>query len=550
MSLIPNSRVARVAPKEKAGTAVNQPAQPAPAKAARKPVAPPPPQTPILPVRWSRLIRLFLIALLGVATTLTQAATYYVAPTGSDANPGTLAQPFYNISKATALALPGDTILMRGGTYFYTNTIRITNSGAPGAHIKLWAYTNELPFLDFSGMADDAANRAFLLTTNGNWWHFKGLEIYRAGDNGMKIESSHNIIEQCSFHHCRDSGLQIGFADSTPDNPALCASNLVLNCDSYLNYDPRASGGNADGFACKLHPGEGNVFRGCRAWENSDDGWDLYKAAYRIVLEDCWTWHNGDPASFGVGQAGNAGGFKMGGDSNYAGHHLFYRCIAFNNRYGSSSAGKAFHQNDNQAGLILYNCLSFSNNYNYSLNNDIPESHVLKNCVGFAGVTKNAATNSTCIQTSNSWNFSTNVITANAADYGDLSETAAKAPRQTDGSLPGGFARLLNGSDLIDRGVDVGLPFNGARPDLGPFEFSIAPASPSMIDLAGSGWTNGGFRIRVTGLNSHGPVLIHASTNLPSWQPIHTNVPVTGELLYLDTNATTHSQRFYRAEEK
>jgi hypothetical protein len=318
-----------------------------------------------------------------------------------------------------------------------------------------------------------------------------------------------------------------------------------------LNYDPRASGGNADGFACKLHPGEGNVFRGCRSWENSDDGWDLYKALYRIVLEDCWTWHNGDPASFGAAQAGNAGGFKLGGDSNFAGHHLVYRCIAFNNTgYGQSSAGKAFHQNDNQAGLILFNCLSFSNNYNYAINNDVPEDPVAKNCVGFAGITKNAAFVTTAIFVSNSWNYASNLVTATAADYGALSETAAKAPRHADGSLPAGFARLVAGSDLIDKGVDVGFPFSGPAPDLGPFEFAVAIQMPSVIDPIRSGWTNGGFRLRATGFTGHGPVLVHASTNLLTWQPIYTNAPLTGELQFLDTAATNQPKRFYRTEEK
>ena len=49
---------------------------------------------------------------------------------------------------------------------------------------------------------------------------------------------------------------------------------------------------------------------------------------------------------------------------------------------------------------------------------------------------------------------------------------AAAAPRQPDGSLPAGFARLVSGSDLIDKGLDVGLPFNGSAPDLGAYEFN------------------------------------------------------------------------------
>jgi hypothetical protein len=44
-------------------------------------------------------------------------------------------------------------------------------------------------------------------------------------------------------------------------------------------------------------------------------------------------------------------------------------------------------------------------------------------------------------------------------------------PRQPDGSLPVlSFLHLAGGSDLIDVGTDVGLPFLGSAPDLGAFE--------------------------------------------------------------------------------
>jgi len=473
-------------------------------------------------------------------------AEYYVAPSGNDTNAGSLAAPFYTIAKAVPLAHSGDTIWVRGGTYFYTNTITITNSGAPNALIRLWAYGAEHPVLDFSAMADADPNRGFLLKTNQSWWHFKGLEIYRAGDNGMKVEGSCNIIEMCSFHHNRDTGLQMGLADGDENDGTVMASNLVLNCDSYLNYDPRHSGGNADGFACKLSPGQSNVFRGCRSWENSDDGWDLFKSNFQIVLEDCWTFHNGDPASFGVSSVGNAGGFKLGGDSSFGAPNIVRRCIAFNNHYGGSSAGRAFHQNDNTRGLTLYNCLSFSNNYNYALNNDIGESHVMKNCVGFAGVTKNVSTNSTTIQVNNSWNLPS--VTPNPADYLNLDENLAKAPRNADGSLPNnGFARLVSASDLIDKGVKVGLPFSGSAPDLGAFEFVPGPV---LFDTTRCGWTNGGFQLALSGLSGHGPVVLHASSNMTSWSPFLTNPPVSGTLQLLDSSASNHSRRYYRAEEK
>jgi hypothetical protein len=42
---------------------------------------------------------------------------YYVATTGSDQNPGTLAEPFRTIQKAAVKMKPGDTCLVRGGVY-------------------------------------------------------------------------------------------------------------------------------------------------------------------------------------------------------------------------------------------------------------------------------------------------------------------------------------------------------------------------------------------------------------------------------------------------
>ena len=58
------------------------------------------------------LILLFLY----VSLTLS-GATYYVAPNGSDSNPGTLASPFFTLNKAWTLVASGDIIYMRGGTY-------------------------------------------------------------------------------------------------------------------------------------------------------------------------------------------------------------------------------------------------------------------------------------------------------------------------------------------------------------------------------------------------------------------------------------------------
>ena len=393
---------------------------------------------------------------------------WFVSPTGSDANPGTIAAPFATLNKAIAVVQPGQTIFMRGGTYLPSATIRITNSGTAGARIKLLAYPNETPYLNFTNQPYGSNNRGILFPTNANYWTVGGLEIGYAGDNGIKVEGSHHRFEQCTFHHCGDTGLQIGFGhDDVNPGGQLAAFIEVVNCDSYLNYDPDNNGGDADGFAAKMHCGQGIVFTGCRAWENSDDGWDLFETDYSVVISNCWTWKSG------VAQ-GNGNGFKLGGNGaggDSMGTHYAYNCVAFAHKVNG------FTQNSHKDGVVVINCLSFTNGtsgYNYFMEGNLNsgKQNVFKNNVGIrrnpASSGNNFIEDNAPVEQNNSWNLA---VTPNVADYASLLETAAKATRQPDGSLPTGFARLIAGSDLIDQGVNVGQAYNGVAPDLGPYEY-------------------------------------------------------------------------------
>jgi hypothetical protein len=60
------------------------------------------------------MIRCFLLLVLGVQL---QAATYYVAKTGNDSNPGTIGSPKLTIQAAANLAVAGDTVKVGDGTY-------------------------------------------------------------------------------------------------------------------------------------------------------------------------------------------------------------------------------------------------------------------------------------------------------------------------------------------------------------------------------------------------------------------------------------------------
>jgi hypothetical protein len=82
--------------------------------------------------------------------------TFFVAPDGDDANPGTLAQPLRTVARARDLvraknaAMTGDiTVYLRGGTYSLTSTLIFTDadSGTGGFFVKYLAYPGERPLI-------------------------------------------------------------------------------------------------------------------------------------------------------------------------------------------------------------------------------------------------------------------------------------------------------------------------------------------------------------------------------------------------------------------
>ncbi len=394
------------------------------------------------------------------------ANTYYVATTGSDSAAGTIVAPFLTIPKAYSVAVAGDTILVRGGIYNLATTISLSKSGTSSAMYCLLSYPGERPILDYSAMVVGSSNRGIKLS--GNYWYVKGFDVRKAGDNGIYVSGSYNVIEFCAFYRNSDTGVQLGGGAS---------HNRIINCDSYYNVDP--SQGNADGFSPKLDVGTGNSFYGCRSWQNSDDGWDGYlRPSDSVVttIDSCWSFDNGYLES-GSPSTGNGNGFKMGGGDAVNGvsngdslrHEMTLRhCLAFDNRV------KGFDQNNNRGSMTLLNCTSYRNgSYNFSIPGIIRvgETMTVVNCVayGSTGVTLYHPT----VLLTNSWQ---SPFSPTAADFVSLDTTGVRGPRKADGSLPDiSFMHLASGSQMIDAGTNVGLPFLGNGPDLGAFEFD-----PSM----------------------------------------------------------------------
>jgi len=426
-----------------------------------------------------------LLVVVAAATVALRAngAEYYVAPWGLDANAGSIESPFSTFTKAINVAAAGDTIYARGGAYSLASRIRIQKSGGAGNPINLWAYPGETPILDFSANSS-TSDRGIQL--EGNWWRIKGLTIQNAPDNGLWISGSDNVLDQLVLRWNKDSGLQLSGSGAVhPTN------NLVLNTDSYENYDPANHGENADGFAAKFREiGPGNVFRGNRAWGNSDDGWDFWEAAHGVTVEDSWAFKNGFNIWGDTSFDGDGNGVKLGHDS---GTHVLENLLV----WGHPTNGVDVNGNATDIelpsqpiphGVEVVNVTAYNNgSRNFRFDESYP--HVVRNNVslGSSGVIMNSGV----VHDHNSWNGA--AYAADAGDFLSLDDAGATGPRQPDGSLPAlDFLRLNAGSNLINAGVDVGLPYSESAPDLGAFEF--VPLQPADFDSDGgdlANWTSG-----------------------------------------------------------
>ncbi|ACS85679.1 right-handed parallel beta-helix repeat-containing protein [Musicola paradisiaca] len=382
---------------------------------------------------------------------------YYVSPTGSSSNSGNSFSAPMSFSAALSAVNPGEMILLKPGTYTVTytaskaNTIKFSKSGSSGSPIYVVAANCGKAVFDFSFPADQWVQASYGFYVTGNYWYFKGVEVTRAGYQGAYVTGSHNTFENTAFHHNRNTGLEINNGGSY---------NTVLNSDAYRNYDPKKNGSMADGFGPKQKQGPGNRFVGCRAWENSDDGFDLYDTTEKVVIENSWAFRNGIDFWSDSSFAGNGNGFKLGGNKA-AGNHRITRSVAFSN------VSKGFDQNNNTGSVTVVNNVSYKNGINYGFGNDVAsgQKHYFRNNVSLSG----SVTVSNADAKYNSWDTGP---AATSSDFASLDTTLATVARDSDGSLQeNALFRLSADSKLINAGTKVdGISYLGSAPDLGAFE--------------------------------------------------------------------------------
>jgi parallel beta-helix repeat protein len=203
-------------------------------------------------------ISLFILTFLIPIRIYAAGNTYYVAKSGcSDSNAGSLSGPFCSISKGIGVMQPGDTLLLRAGTY---PSFEVKKSGTNGNYLTIQSYNGEHVTVSGGGSTIDINGSDYI--------HIKGLEVTGATGNygagiRMKSSSNNNLIEENTVHgnlgpHTHGIMIDSGSYNIISDNIAYnntevglkiqgtSTGNQLLDNTSYGNVgDPP----NSDGIA-------------------------------------------------------------------------------------------------------------------------------------------------------------------------------------------------------------------------------------------------------------------------------------------------------------
>lgn len=442
-----------------------------------------------------------LLFILLLFTSVCYGNKYYLSPTGSDAGNGTIGSPYLTLNKVWTYVSAGDTVYLRGGVYSLNYQPYLTGkSGTSGNYINVWNYPGEQP--SFTRGGSYPANYGIYFS--GNYLWFKGIEIYGFTQVGytnsvvamISYSCNYCIFENFNIHHCC-TGLYLQGGSSSY---GTCTGNLIIDSDFHHLVDPYTPApnqfGNSSGISInRVQTGGINTVRGCRFWQNADEGMDVFMNDGMVIIDRCWAWNIGympginvgdtDPDTLITASGCNGMGFKLGGMRIDHGDTVLRKitnCLVYRVKA---------HAFDWNGSSNLYCAAEIYNNTTYKINGyqgyafNFPDgtyAHKVRNNVTYIDYFSwHVHFTANTIQDHNTWNPATGV-TVSDADFVSLDPGELDNTRQNDGSLPEiNFMRPVPTSDLIDKGVYVGINYSGAAPDLGAFEIGYVSSRYKLL---------------------------------------------------------------------
>jgi len=414
----------------------------------------------------------------------------------------------------------------------------IGRSGTPGNPISYIAYppdyeSGNFPIIDGSLLTSvDGWNQGIIIEF-AQYIVIKGLTVRNIKQgpqflvNGVPAQCwaigytasgcANMTFENCTSHDIQGRGY---WYDSGawniwdgPNAPFTSDTTRFINCDAYNLYDALSTspGNSADGWKCGNYVRGVLYITGCRAWNYSDDAIDPGGAGKKFITS-CWMMST-TKYDISTTWPMEGGGLKTGGfGDDQTGHYdpngryvVVKNCIAaYCKGYGFYNNLEADAQNNAQyLNNIAYRCYSgFSDIFR-----PVTRTTEYRNNISIYSTSKQSgydplyevaiyypssypASNNNWLGTNSTtdwpgWKYNP-AVSVTDADFVSVDANELTTPRKSDGSLPDiNFLRLAAGSDLIDAGVDVGLPYYGSAPDMGYSEYTAgAVVAPSPLYIS------------------------------------------------------------------
>lgn len=243
-------------------------------------------------------IKLFAALMIAAISIPAYAATYYVAPTGNDANNGTtLATPVKTIKAGLSKAKATDDIVyvMTG---VYEEAVNVSQNG-----ITLSAYPDNKPVIDGTTKLP-VVSWGVLLAVSGNNNKVSGFEVKNSnmtgtfvGGYGIEVIGHHNLISNMNVHHTWEQAVYIHGDYNTVEDSSVWqgafrnSRNTGQVTSGWGTGMSAARNRNAEA----IKPGITShaTFRRNKVYNNWGEGLSCFEADYCVlednVVYDNWT---------------------------------------------------------------------------------------------------------------------------------------------------------------------------------------------------------------------------------------------------------------------
>ena len=445
-------------------------------------------------------------------------ATYYVATTGDNADPGTLAEPWETITYAESQVSAGDTVYIRAGTYD-EGEISITENGTPGQDITFRAYGSEEVILQkgagddfifdctadyriFQGFELDSENARSVVRLDGDYDQLLDCDLHDASWWAMvDVGGDHCTVDHCTFlnnyvavdEDAAGVGCSGGQAYLTV---SFCTFENMRGDGIIVDHNTGTEGVDYDGFSFhdnEIFPGAGNQLcceGGIDVKRGNGECYNNYIHDYRATDQSCGGTGSNGEAIFLHGTDVNSWVVRdniienctigiwltSGIEADVYRNVIFDSPAADANADATGNVGVAIYIQDAPSDIDIWNNTFVDCDGKTIWLSDATVD--IKNNIfdGCGDYDEDGAPTVTADY--NCWNNCSS-STAGGNDVNDDPEFTDRA---------GDDFTLQSTSPCIDVGTDVGLEYEGTAPDLGAYEYEPpeSPAEEAHIIPAGA----------------------------------------------------------------